>query len=78
MMPVRWTVWYTGWSSLRMMVSKETESGSRPAPSIIERGDLWNTIQDVSLESSHICIVDATGRIVREVRVASEPNDLIS
>ena len=32
---------------------------------------------DVSLQSSSICIVDATGRIVRESKVASEPNDLI-
>jgi len=32
----------------------------------------------VSLESSHICIVDATGRIIREVKVASEPADLIT
>jgi transposase len=33
---------------------------------------------DVSLESSHICIVDLTGRIVREAKVASEPEDLIT
>ena len=32
----------------------------------------------MSLESSHICIVDATGRIVREAKVASEPVDLIA
>ena len=31
----------------------------------------------LSLQSSSICIVDATGRIVRESKVASEPNDLI-
>jgi hypothetical protein len=28
---------------------------------------------DVSLESTSLCIVDATGRIVREGEVASEP-----
>ena len=28
---------------------------------------------DVSLESSSICVVDASGRIVREAKVASEP-----
>ena len=28
---------------------------------------------DVSLEESSVCVVDATGRIVREVRIASEP-----
>jgi len=33
---------------------------------------------DVSLESSHICIVDATGRVVRESKVASEPRDLVA
>ena len=31
---------------------------------------------DVSLESSSICVVDATGRIVREAKVASEPDAL--
>jgi transposase len=28
---------------------------------------------DVSLEQSSVCVVDATGRIVREAKVASEP-----
>lgn len=32
---------------------------------------------DVSLEQSSICVVDATGRIVREAKVASEPEDLV-
>src|SRR3954451_22074064 len=31
---------------------------------------------DVSLERSSICVVDATGRIVREAKVASEPEAL--
>jgi transposase len=31
---------------------------------------------DVSLESSSICVVDAIGRIVREAKVASEPEAL--
>jgi transposase len=31
---------------------------------------------DVSLESSSICVVDTTGRIVREAKVASEPEAL--
>ena len=31
---------------------------------------------DVSLESSSICVADATGRIVREAKVASEPEAL--
>src|SRR6478609_1249086 len=31
---------------------------------------------DVSLESASVCVVDATGRIVREAKVASEPEVL--
>ena len=33
---------------------------------------------DVSLEDSSVCVVDATGRIVREAKVASEPEALIA
>ena len=33
---------------------------------------------DVSLEETAICVVDATGRIVKEVRAASEPEALIA
>ena len=33
---------------------------------------------DVSLESASVCVVDATGRIVREAKVASEPDVLIA
>jgi hypothetical protein len=32
---------------------------------------------DVSLESSSVCVVDASGKIVRESKVASEPAALI-
>ncbi len=32
---------------------------------------------DVSLEESSICVVDASGKIVREVKVASEPEALV-
>jgi len=31
---------------------------------------------DVSLEQSSVCVVDATGRILRETKVASEPEAL--
>ena len=31
---------------------------------------------DVSLVQSSVCLVDATGRIVREIKVASEPKML--
>jgi len=33
---------------------------------------------DISLELSSVCVVDATGRIVREAKVASEPEALIA
>jgi transposase len=33
---------------------------------------------DVSLESASVCVVDASGRIVREAKVASEPQALIA
>ncbi len=33
---------------------------------------------DVSLGLSSVCVVDATGRVVREAKVASEPEALIA
>jgi transposase len=33
---------------------------------------------DVSVEETSVCIVDDTGRIVREVKVASEPEELLA
>ena len=33
---------------------------------------------DVSLEASHVCVVDAEGKIVREGKAPSEPDALIS
>jgi transposase len=33
---------------------------------------------DVSLEASSVCVVDASGKIVREAKVLSEPEDLIA
>ena len=33
---------------------------------------------DVSLELSSVCVVNATGRIVREAKVASEPEALVA
>ena len=32
---------------------------------------------DVSLEQSSVCVVDGAGRIVREAKVASEPDALV-
>ena len=48
-----------------------------PAPSIIKGTTMeYYAGIDVSLESSSLCVVDATGRIVREAKVASEPETL--
>ena len=33
---------------------------------------------DVSVKDTSVCIVDDTGRIVREVKVASEPDALLT
>ena len=33
---------------------------------------------DVSLELSSVCVVDAKGKIVKEAKVASEPDALVS
>ena len=33
---------------------------------------------DVSLELSSMCVVDAQGKIVKEAKVASEPEDLVA
>ena len=32
---------------------------------------------DVSLKDSSVCVVDATGKLVREVKMASEPQALV-
>jgi transposase len=32
---------------------------------------------DVSLEQSSVCVVDGTGKIVREAKLASEPEALV-
>jgi transposase len=52
--------------------------GRLPAPSIIGETTMDHYAGiDVSLEQSSVCIVDATGRIIREASVASEPEALI-
>jgi transposase len=33
---------------------------------------------DVSLERSSVCVVDSSGRIIREAKVASEPEALVA
>src|ERR1700733_11977575 len=56
----------------------EPELGRRcPAPSIIEGTTMDHYAGiDVSLESSSLCVVDASGRVVREAKIASEPEAL--
>ena len=69
--------WLWQWPSLRMM-ELETESGS--ACSTHHRGTTMEYYAgiDVSLESASVCVLDATGRIVREAKVASEPEVVIA
>ena len=33
---------------------------------------------DVSLELSSLCVLDATGKVIRETKVASEPEALVA
>jgi transposase len=57
----------------------DSESGN-PACSKHHRGttmDYYAGI-DVSLEESSVCVVDASGKIVREAKVASEPEALVA
>jgi len=68
--------WLRQRQSLRVMKS-ETESGL--ACSKHHRGTTMEHYAgiDVSLESASLCVVDANGRIVREAKVANEPEILI-
>src|SRR6202163_4147943 len=70
--------WLREWPSLRVMELETTESGA--ACSQHHRGTTMEHYAgiDVSLESAGLCVVDATGRIVREAKVASEPDVLIA
>jgi transposase len=50
-----------------------------PAPSIIEGTTMEHYPGiDVSLETSCVCVVDGTGRVICEAKVASEPEALIA
>src|SRR5919204_1414922 len=64
-----------GRSSLKLMVS--TGVGHWPAPH--HRGTTMDHYAgiDVSLECSSVCVVDASGRIIREGKAATEPGTLI-
>ena len=56
----------------------DSESGN-PACSKHHRGTTMNYYAgiDVSLEQSSVCVVDASGKLIREAKVASEPQALI-
>src|SRR6202521_5750689 len=59
-----------------MMVSNN--GVGRPAPHHQETTMDHYAGIDVSLEYSSVCVVDATGKIVREAKVLSEPAAMIS
>jgi hypothetical protein len=60
------------------MVSNDRESGD--ARSKHHRGTTMNHFVgiDVSLEAASVCVVDGNGKIVREGKIASEPDALIA
>jgi transposase len=64
------------WLSLRMMV---LETRSERSASSIMRGTAVGHYAgiDVSLKESSVCVVDAAGKLIREVKVASEPEALV-
>jgi hypothetical protein len=52
----------------------------RAASSIRRRSAAWSSLLDwtFSVKATSVCIVDDTGKIVREVNVASEPEALLT
>src|SRR5215208_5542997 len=69
--------WAVGRLSLRVMVF---ETGSEWVGPRHHRGTAMEHFAgiDVSLKDSSVCVVDAAGRIVREAKVASEPEALVA
>src|SRR5262245_8986794 len=65
------------WSSLKLMVSI---NGVGRVRSKHHRGTTMEHYAgiDVSLECSSVCVVDASGKIIREGKVASEPEALVA
>ncbi len=66
------------WSSLKLMVFQFNGVGR--ARSKHHRGTTMNYYAgiDVSLEYSSVCVMDGSGKIVREAKVLSEPDALIA
>jgi transposase len=59
-----------------MTMLKRGPNGSSPN---IKRGTAMEYFAgiDVSLEASSLCLVDSAGKIIRETKVASEPDALV-
>src|ERR1035437_5681985 len=68
----RWRFW-----ALRFRLMVERGPHSRPQDQKEKRSMDHSAGLDVSVKETSICIVDDTGRIVREVKVASEPEALL-
>jgi transposase len=68
--------WQQGWSSLKLMVSRFGVGNL--ACSKHHRGTTMSYYAgiDVSLEQSSVCVLDGDDKIVREAKVASEPEAL--
>src|SRR5688572_13473947 len=65
-----------GWLFPRVMVCGTGSEGIGPKHPRGTAMDYYAGI-DVSLEQSSVCVVDGTGKILREAKVASEPEALI-
>src|SRR5215831_11144666 len=67
-----WKIW-----GAALQADGETRS-AYAASSIRRRSAAWTILlDDVSVKETSVCIVDDTGRIAREVKVASEPDSLL-
>src|SRR5476651_1213971 len=70
----RWRFWVL---RFRLMVKRGPHS--RPQASEGEARAMDHSAGlDVSVKETSVCIVDDTGKIVREVKVASEPEELLA
>jgi len=69
-------IWQVGVLRFRLMV--ETRSAIRGLKHQMEKRSMEHYAgMDVSIKETSICIVDDTGKVVREVKVASEPDMLM-
>jgi hypothetical protein len=62
---------------LRFRLMVKRGSHLRPQASEGERSTDHFAGLDVSVKATSVCIVDDTGKVVREVKVASEPEALL-